>query len=101
MKKYGLTDIELKLLMKLCVDPLQKLNAKVWIFGSRARGDYTKSSDIDLLYEVENNLGLSVIGKIESDLEESRLPYKVDLVDLNHLASSYREGVFREQILLN
>ena len=50
--KYGLTDSELKLLTKLCVNPLQKLNAKVWIFGSRARGDYTNSSDIDLLYKI-------------------------------------------------
>jgi predicted nucleotidyltransferase len=50
---FGLSDHEYELLAQLAISPLQKCGAKVWIFGSRARGDQRLYSDIDLLYKSE------------------------------------------------
>jgi predicted nucleotidyltransferase len=93
--KFGLTDHEFESLMTLLVEPLKKLGTQVFIFGSRATGSHQKYSDIDLLYKVLKNRTLpkSEIYKLISNIEESSFPYKIDLVDENDLADSYRSNI--------
>jgi predicted nucleotidyltransferase len=52
---------------------------KVGIFGSFARGDYKKGSDIDILVEFREAPSLLTLIKLENDLSEI-LGVKVDLV---------------------
>ena len=52
---------------------------KVGIFGSYARGDNKKGSDIDILVEFKESPSLLTIIKLENDLSET-LGIKVDLV---------------------
>ena len=52
---------------------------KVGIFGSFARGDNKKGSDIDILVEFKESLSLLTLIKLENDLSEI-LGVKVDLV---------------------
>ena len=47
MSQFGLSEDELNTLAQLVVGPLVGAGAKVWCFGSRARGDHKKFSDID------------------------------------------------------
>ena len=51
---------------------------KVVIYGSRAKGTFTPGSDIDLTL-IGNKLDLSTISKIETELDDLLLPYKIDL----------------------
>lgn len=74
---FGLTERDLSTIKGI----LQKYPEidHVVIFGSRAKGTYKPGSDIDLA--VMNTGGLpQTIARISSDLEESNLPYSVDLV---------------------
>lgn len=98
--KFGLSKEEYEILNTLCVLPLKGLNAEVWIFGSRARHEHNPTSDIDILYKVTPPLRSALLGKISSALEESRLPYKVDLVNIRNLADSYKDAVLEERIKL-
>jgi predicted nucleotidyltransferase len=98
--KFGLTEEEFSLLTKILIEPMTKLGATLWIFGSRVRGDYKKFSDIDILYDTNNIFPTGAISKIKEDLEESRLPYKVDLVDVSDLAKSYAANINKEKIPL-
>lgn len=57
---------------------------KIWLFGSRARGDFRNNSDIDIAFEsaafsFDDELGL------RSKLSALPLPYSIDLVHLNSL----------------
>ena len=52
---------------------------KVGIFGSFARGDNKKGSDIDILVEFKESPSLLTLIKLENDLSEI-LGFKVDLV---------------------
>jgi predicted nucleotidyltransferase len=52
---------------------------KVGIFGSFARGDHKKGSDIDILVEFKEAPSLLTLIKLENDLSEI-LGVKVDLV---------------------
>ncbi len=51
--------------------------AGVKLFGSRARGDYKKFSDVDLAVKFIR----PVYALLISDFEESDLPYTVDIID--------------------
>jgi predicted nucleotidyltransferase len=51
---------------------------KAVLYGSRAKGNFKKGSDIDLtLYG--GGLSMKTLRKIESDLDDLLLPYKLDL----------------------
>ncbi len=51
---------------------------KVIIYGSRAKGDFKASSDIDLSLVTERK-DVSFLFKIENEIDDLLLPYKVDL----------------------
>ena len=48
------------------------------LYGSRAKGNYRNGSDIDLVL-VAPGLDLSQLFKIELELDDLMLPYKIDL----------------------
>lgn len=51
---------------------------KVILYGSRAKGNFRNGSDIDLVM-VGESLKLSDQFKIETELDDLLLPYKIDL----------------------
>jgi len=57
---------------------------KVGIFGSFARGDNKKGSDLDILVEFKNTPSLLALIKLENDLSEI-LGTKVDLITTGSL----------------
>lgn len=96
MMKFGLSEENFSILNSEVIEPLKALGGKVWIFGSRARGDQREFSDIDVLFEGQIRDG--DLGLIKERIEESRIPYKVDIVEVGNLAESYREQVLRERL---
>lgn len=50
---------------------------QVVVYGSRAKGNYRKGSDIDLT--IVGDLTYSEILKLENELDDLLLPYKIDL----------------------
>lgn len=99
MNLFGLTKEQYNLLNTIAIEPLKKENCKVWVFGSRATNKFRKFSDIDLLYESSAELELSFIFKIKTDLEDSNFPLKVDIVNINDLAGSYKEDILKSRVL--
>lgn len=95
--RFGPTDSECAFIFQHVVGPLEKLGARVWCFGSRARGDHRSSSDLDLLVESSEDLRAKLF-EISDALVESNFPYKVDLVQEKNLAKSYRAQVERERV---
>jgi predicted nucleotidyltransferase len=51
----------------------------VYLFGSRAKGNPKKGSDIDMAI-MNTGVTAETIHRIKGDFEESSLPYSVDLV---------------------
>lgn len=51
---------------------------KCLIYGSRAKGNFKPGSDIDLTLEAPA-MNLSELLKLESEIDDLLLPYKVDL----------------------
>ncbi len=97
--KYGLAKNEFNLLNEILIEPLKKHGARVFLFGSRATGKQKQFSDVDLLYIQDPKLPIPghVIFSLLTEIEESRFLFKVDLVNANELARSYRDNVEKEK----
>ena len=71
--------------IKICEVFAQNPNViEVIIYGSRAKGNYKSGSDIDLTL-VGDNLTTTDLLKIENDLDDLLLPYKLDLSILRQI----------------
>lgn len=51
---------------------------QVILYGSRAKGNFRAASDIDLTI-ISHDMDLSELLKIENELDDLLLPYKIDL----------------------
>ena len=72
--------------------------AKVILFGSRARGDARKWSDIDLAIDSEKDLPPEILSALREAFEESHLLLNVDVVDLRDASVEIRSAVLREGV---
>lgn len=59
----------------------EKLGAKFFLFGSRAKGTATPYSDRDIGYQAKRALSVSELHALQALFEES--PRKVDIVDFS------------------
>lgn len=57
---------------------------QVILYGSRAKGNYKKGSDIDLTL-LGDNMNLRILNKISIELDDLLLPYKIDLSIYHHI----------------
>jgi len=96
--KFGLNESEFDYFQKELVSPLKKIGAKVWVFGSRARGDHHKFSDIDILIESSNKETNTLLSMIRERFEEGNFPYKIDLLLIEDLAQSYKDNVLNDRV---
>lgn len=76
-------------------------NAKIYLYGSRARGTHRERSDIDLAIDLGKENSPAHLGEARSVLEATHIPYKIDLVDLNVVSSALREIIAKEGVLWN
>ncbi len=74
--------------------------AKAWVFGSRPRGEARRASDLDLAIDAGRPLKRAESVELASALEESDLPYRVDVADMHALGAAFRQRVEGERIAL-
>ncbi len=82
------------------VVPILKRNkvVKAGIFGSFARGEAKKKSDIDILIEVKaKKFSLLDLVGLELELKE-KLKRKVDLVEYSTIHPLLKERILREEV---
>ena len=73
-------------------------DASVWLFGSCARGDARKDSDIDIGILPRSDIPPSLFADLAAEIEESDIPYDVDLFDLRYVEPALMGSVRREGV---
>lgn len=58
--------------------------AHVLVYGSRAKGNYTNRSDLDLVID-DHEIDRYTLGKLLSELNESDFPHTIDLQSLDQI----------------
>lgn len=82
----------------IVLDRLAGRRARVYLFGSCARGDAHLLSDIDVAIEPLEPLPPAMLAEIRDDLDESTVPYFVDVVDLSDVKPEFRARIERDGI---
>jgi uncharacterized protein len=73
--------------------------SNIRVFGSVARGEDTKKSDIDLLAKVADNISLMTLVKLEKSLEKEA-GRKVQIISDNAVNKHLKKQIFSEMITL-
>jgi uncharacterized protein len=89
----------LTLLKNIVLTCLNDANVNVYLFGSWARKEEKKTSDIDLAVEWIGKVDKSKMSQLREKIEESRVPYFVDVVDLTEASPILVKRIRQEGIL--
>jgi uncharacterized protein len=85
-------------LRRMVFDALGDRKAAVWLFGSCARGEVFQHSDIDIAVLPRDELSSGFLSELAERIEQSSIPYDVDVVDLRHAAPTLIDEVRREGV---
>lgn len=74
-------------------------DCKVYLFGSRATGDYSHGSDVDIAIITKEKCEPSVVGEVREVLNATNIPHKIDVVDFHRTSKEMKEIILKEGIL--
>ena len=77
---------------------LRGTGARAFLFGSQARQTVHPASDVDVGVLPLTPLPAGLLSTIREALEESTVPFAVDLIDLSSADPAFRKRVLQEGI---
>lgn len=95
VKKHSVQDI------KAIVEPIARKYgvARVYLFGSYARGDVTENSDVDLRVDKGSLKGMFALCGLYTEIEQA-LQLKVDVLTTGSLNNDFLRKIQKEEVLL-
>ena len=88
MKKQFRTDTNpLEKITEILSTYLDTNQYEIFLFGSRARGGYTTTSDYDIGIKWKQPLGVLQLARLKGKFDDT--PYHVDLVDFTNLSDTF------------
>ena len=75
-------------------------HAQVWAFGSRVQGRAWKFSDLDLAIDAGHVLDFRTMAMLKDAFQESRLPIKVDVLDLRTVSPEFRKLIDEQRVAM-
>ena len=72
----------------------------VWVFGSRAGSKARKYSDLDLVVVGSEPIPDDIFDRLVDDFDDSELPFRVDLLDWNRIADSFKPSILEHHVEL-
>jgi predicted nucleotidyltransferase len=85
-------------LKHLVLENTKNQPVKIWLFGSHAKGTTHRYSDIDIAILPIGHITLGFISHLKEKIEQSTIPYSVDIIDLSQTDEDFRNKVFNEGI---
>ncbi len=90
----------LEKLRKLVLNFLENNDAKIILFGSRARKNNRDNSDVDIgIIPKQNNSINNKITLLKEAIEQSNIPYKVDVVNFAETSVEFQEIALKEAVI--
>ena len=73
--------------------------AKIYLFGSRARGTNSEWADIDIALDAGTLLEGTDVYELSCMLKESFIKYDIDVVDLYQVSDLMRHQILKDKII--
>ena len=65
-------------------------DARIVLFGSRAKGDARDTSDFDIAVDAGLKISLGVIARIKDEIDELHTLKSIDIIDLNRVNPKFK-----------
>lgn len=88
----------MQMLQSILSEHLKGFDVRVYMFGSRARGTAKRTSDIDLALTSPKALPDKLIQNLTEAFSESNIPYKVDIINLNAVAQTFKNAIINDLV---
>lgn len=73
--------------------------AKIYLFGSRARGTNSQFADIDLALDAGKPLPSVDVDEAKSMLQESNIIYPIEIVDFYQISSAMQAEILKDRVI--
>jgi len=73
--------------------------AKVYLFGSRARGDNKEGADVDMAVDIGSEVSIQELARARNTLNNLPFALTVDLVDMHAIPDTLKKVILTEGIL--
>jgi predicted nucleotidyltransferase len=91
----------LNIIMSIIKSVTELNNCPVYLYGSRIQGKSVKYSDVDIAIDYHGkSLPDAIKSNLSSLLENSLLPYDVDIIDINTVSSDFRARIEKNFVKL-
>ncbi len=84
--------------LEMVMSILSKYPYSFYAFGSRAKGNQKRFSDLDICFF--ENIPWNIRSHISEDFDESLLPFTVDIVDWNSCDEAFKNLIKENLVLL-
>ena len=82
----------ISMLKSLVLDAFDDEPCSIFLFGSRARGSFRRSSDYDIGFKgISSSKALKKISTLDTIIEESVIPHRVDWVFFDEADRSFQD----------
>ena len=88
-------------LKTLISEHFNKGEATIILFGSRARRENSKHSDVDVGILTSGKPDDSKITLLKEAIEDSNIPYKVDIISINEASEDFKNEIMKDAIVWN
>lgn len=75
-------------------------DCNVWAFGSRAAWTAKEHSDLDLVILGPSKLKTRIFESLKEDLDESALPFRVDILDWHRISSEFKRNIEKSHVVI-
>lgn len=86
---------------RLTQDVLRGYDVDIYLFGSWAHGRPSHASDVDVGVDAHTPLPPGTLAILRERLEESHIPYRVEVVDLTSVDDAFRATVVHQGVRWN
>jgi uncharacterized protein len=74
-------------------------DAKIYLFGSRARGNYDARSDLDIAIDAGVPMSIVDKAKIFTMVDILNMPQRTDIIDFHRATPELKSNILREGLL--
>lgn len=93
----GITEEEQKIILEILKE--YSYEYSFYYYGSRVKGNFNKTSDLDILIKGEEEMPLADLVSLREKTDESKLPYTVNFADYNSIDKNFY-GLIKDDLVL-
>ena len=91
----------LNMLKKIIFSIVDKNKVMIFLFGSRVSGRHSSSADVDIGLFADEKLPINLYNKIRNAIDESIIPWEVDIIDFTRADQTFKEETLKDVIVWN